>query len=100
MPQAKRPSAALTKETRAHLDRIEQLLTLARAADQAEAGNPAEWTRALLRALSDMREESKAAERSLSDYAHEHELLSPTEISKAAKITRAALYKRRPTSAK
>jgi len=89
----------VTKKTgdqaKGQLERIRDLANYGLSSDQANRQDPAEWYRTILRAAGDVREEAKILERRLSDEALEKKVIGPTEIAKAARITTAALYKRR-----
>jgi hypothetical protein len=85
----------LSDQARNHLERIKELADYGLSAERMHHEDPAEWYRTILRAVADIRDESRTAERELSDSADKTKCLSPTEISRAAKISTAALYKRR-----
>lgn len=73
---------------------ISELCSYLGHADAAMAGDPAEWHRALIRALADLGEAAQRAETALSINAVKTKALTPTEVSRAARITRNAVYKR------
>ncbi|WP_331718773.1 hypothetical protein OG379_41425 (plasmid) [Streptomyces sp. NBC_01166] len=73
---------------------ISELVAYLGHADAAMATDPAEWHRNLIRALADISEAAQKAETSLSVNAVKTKALTPTEVSRAARITRNAVYKR------
>ncbi|MFE6668885.1 hypothetical protein ACFVFH_35645, partial [Streptomyces sp. NPDC057697] len=79
-------------QAKRQLERLRDLAVYGLTADQANRPDAAEWYRTILRAASDIREESRSLERTLSDEALESKCLSPTEVSRAAKVSTAALY--------
>jgi hypothetical protein len=86
------------EQARRQLERIRDLAIYGLTADQANRRDSPEWYRTILRAAADIREESRDLERTLSDEADATKALSPTEISRAARISTAALYKRKKSS--
>lgn len=82
-------------QAKGQLERIQNLAAYGLSSDQANRSDPTEWYRTILRAAGDIREEARALERKLSDEAFESRVLGPTEIAKAARVTTAALYKRK-----
>lgn len=85
-------------DARARLERVRDLASYALTAEQMNRSDDREWYRTLLRAIGDMRDECIAMERTLSEKADAGKILTPSEIAEAAKISRAALYKRRASS--
>lgn len=89
----------VTKKTgdqaKRHLERIRDLATYGLMSDQTNRPDPTEWYRTVLRAAADIRDEAKALERELSEEALASKAIGPTEIAKSARISTAALYKRR-----
>ncbi|MFJ9448649.1 hypothetical protein ACIRRH_43720 [Kitasatospora sp. NPDC101235] len=88
------------QEVAEQFERIRDLAQHGLSADQLHSRDAREWFRSLLRVVGEIRDECKSMERSLSDRADAERILTPSEIAEAAKISRAALYKRRPTAEK
>lgn len=82
-------------DVRERLKRIRDLAQHGLSAEQLNHGDDREWYRSLLRVFADVRDEGVAAERMLADEADAGRILSPSQIAEAARISRAALYKRR-----
>lgn len=82
-------------QAKRRLERIRDLAAYGLMSDQTNRPDPAEWYRTVLRAAADIREEAKALERQVSDEALTSKALGPTEIAKSARISTAALYKRK-----
>ena len=79
---------------------ISELCSYLGHADAAMASDPAEWHRNLIRALADLSEAAQTAETALTINAVKTKALTPTEVSRAARITRNAVYKRVAADAK
>ncbi|MFI1801983.1 hypothetical protein ACH427_32275 [Streptomyces sp. NPDC020379] len=77
------------------LERVRDLAIFALAADRTIRSDPAEWYRTVLRAVADIRDAARDTERALSDQAQADAVLTPTEIARAARLSTAALYKRK-----
>ncbi|MFK0182562.1 hypothetical protein ACIQVR_42180 [Streptomyces xanthochromogenes] len=73
---------------------ISELTSYLGHADAAMFSDPAEWHRNLIRALADLAEAAQQAETTLCVNAIKTKSLTPTEVSRAARITRNAVYKR------
>jgi inactivated superfamily I helicase len=73
---------------------ISELVSYLGHADAAMRSDPAEWHRNLIRALADISEAAQKAETALTINAVKTKALNPTEVSRAARITRNAVYKR------
>lgn len=73
---------------------ISELVSYLGHADAAMAGDPSEWHRNLIRALAEISEAAQKAETALTVNAVKTKALTPTEVSRAARITRNAVYKR------
>ena len=90
---------AVTKKSgdqaKRRLERIRDLATYGLMSDQTNRPDPAEWYRTILRAAADIRDEVKELERQVSDEAFGSKALGPTEIARSARISTAALYKRK-----
>jgi hypothetical protein len=80
---------------RERLELIRDLAQHGLSADDLHQRDDREWFRSLLRVFGDVRIECEAAERELSGVADAKEILSPSEIAEAARISRGAVYKRR-----
>lgn len=63
-------------------------------AERALHRDPAEWHSSLIRALADLIKSAEETEHKLSAHALETKALTPTQVSRAARITRNAVYKR------
>lgn len=91
--------AAVPDETadqaREVLQRIRDLAQHGLSADQLHTRDDREWYRSLLRVFGDIREECISAERKLSDQADAGEILTPSQIAEAARISRGTIYARR-----
>lgn len=85
----------LSRQVVQQLEHVRDLAVHGIAIDQLNARDQREWFRGLLRVAADMRDASRQMERILSDHADATKILSPAEISEAAKISRAAVHKRR-----
>lgn len=77
------------------LTKCQELVQYGLLADRANRGDEREWYRTLMRTVADMRDQLRVLERELSDRADAERIMTPSEIAEAARITRAALYKRR-----
>ncbi|MFC8614779.1 hypothetical protein [Streptomyces olivaceus] len=85
--------AEIRTKMQVRLQAISELAGYLGHADAAMSRDPAEWHRNLIRAFSDLAEEAKAAETELSVHAVQSKALTTTEVSKAAKVSRTAIYK-------
>ncbi|MEU3228472.1 hypothetical protein ABZ695_35695 [Streptomyces sp. NPDC006976] len=88
----------IADQAKDRLTAIQQLVKYGLASDARHRGDEREWYRTILRTVADLRDECRSLERELSSRADADRVLGPSEISEAARITRAALYKRRPKS--
>lgn len=82
-------------DVRERLERIRDLAQHGLSADPLHKHDDRQWYRTLLRVFGDIREECVTGGRKLADEADAGHILSPSEISEAGRISRAALYKRR-----
>jgi hypothetical protein len=82
-------------QVRTQLTRVQNLAAHGLSADELHTDDLREWYRSLLRVFGDIREVVDEAERQLSSDADQLGVLSPSEISEAARISRGAIYKRR-----
>jgi inactivated superfamily I helicase len=73
---------------------ISELVSYLGHADAAMRSDPSEWHRNLIRALADIAEAATKAETALTINAIQQKALTPTEVSRAARISRNAVYKR------
>ncbi|MEU8764498.1 hypothetical protein [Streptomyces sp. NPDC048659] len=73
---------------------ISELCSYLGHADAAMFDDPTEWHRNLIRALADLSKAAETAETALTINAVKTKALTPTEVSRAARITRNAVYKR------
>lgn len=80
---------------RERLRRVRSLAEHGLSADELHQDDLREWYRSLLRVFGDIRIECEGAERQLSSDADSLKILTPSQIAEAAKISRAAIYKRR-----
>jgi hypothetical protein len=76
------------------LQAISELASYLGHADGAMSRDPAEWYRSLIRALTELSEEAKQAEIELCARAVQEKALNVTEVAKAAKVSRNAVYAR------
>ncbi|QWA25980.1 hypothetical protein KJK32_45325 [Streptomyces sp. JCM17656] len=88
MPSMVRPAA------QGRIQAIVKLAARLEHADAAMAGDPAEWHRTLLRTVADLAEAAGEAAIELTKTAMDTKALTPTEIAKASRVTRATVYSR------
>ncbi|MFF8329451.1 hypothetical protein [Rhodococcus qingshengii] len=93
-------AATFRSDLQRQFQSISELCSYLGHADAAMASDPAEWHRNLIRALADLAEAAQKAETSLTVNAVKTKALTPTEVSRAARITRNAVYKRIATEEK
>jgi hypothetical protein len=77
-----------------HIQALSELISYLGHADAVNAGDSAEWYRTLIRGMADIADEAKTAEVALTAYAVRDEALNVTEVGKAARISRTAVYDR------
>lgn len=87
-------AAVFRSDLQRQFQSISELCSYLGHADAAMATDPAEWHRNLIRALADLSEAAQKAETALTVNAVKTKALTPTEVSRAARITRNAVYKR------
>ncbi|MFF6860328.1 hypothetical protein ACFY9H_33725 [Streptomyces bacillaris] len=87
-------------QVRENLQRVRNLSAHGLSADELHSDDLREWYRSLLRVFGDIREVAEEAERQLSQDADSLKILTPSEISEAARISRGAVYKRRAVRGK
>ena len=87
-------AAVFRSDLQRQFQSISELCSYLGHADAAMASDPAEWHRNLIRALADLSEAAQKAETALTVNAVKTKALTPTEVSRAARITRNAVYKR------
>nr|WP_173294604.1 hypothetical protein [Streptomyces sp. X335] len=88
----------VSDQAKDRLEKMRDVLIYGLLADKANRHDQREWYRTVLRTLADVRDQCRSLERELSDRADTEKVMTPSEIAEAAKITRAALYKRREKS--
>lgn len=92
MPRSVPPKVRTAAQRR--IQAISELASYLGHADAAMAGDPAEWHRSLLRALADLADTAGEAAIELTKTAMDTKALTPTEIAKASRVTRATVYSR------
>jgi DNA-binding NtrC family response regulator len=80
--------------TQVRIQAISELAAYLGHADAAMVSDHAEWSRSLIRALADLSRTAKETEVELTQDAIQSKSLTVTEVAKAAKLTRAAVYLR------
>lgn len=80
--------------TQRRIQAISELTAYLGHAEGVMAEDPTEWHRSLIRALTDLADQATELERELTISAVETGALNVTEVARAARLTRAAVYNR------